>query len=207
MAVLSATTALVLVAALGVLPGAQAAPTDGVRREVQLTVLGRFPGDLLSAIERGLHEELQVRVHATRRHGLPRSAYYPPRKRYRAEKLLDFMLRRAPQQNQLGLTSVDISTTKGKHRDWGIFGLALLSDRVAVISTHRLHRQARDEAHFRFRVVSTAVHEVGHMLGLNHCTEHRCVMNDAHGSIRTVDRSTGRLGPACRRELERRSPL
>ena len=38
------------------------------------------------------------------------------------------------------------------------------------------------------------------------CTEPRCVMNDAEGSIATVDNSTGRIGPECRAELDRESP-
>ena len=49
------------------------------------------------------------------REPLPRTAYYAPRQRYRADKLLDHLQSRLPQgfDRVLGLTSVDISTTKG----------------------------------------------------------------------------------------------
>jgi hypothetical protein len=70
---------------------------------------------------------------------------------------------------------------------------------------------SREMLHYRpehrtFRVVTTAVHEVGHTLGLDHCVEPHCVMNDAEGSIETVDHSTGKLGQECRDELDREEP-
>jgi len=177
---------------------------------VKLIVLGQFDGALADAVEAGLRTELDVDVERIDRLPLPRWAYYPPRRRYRAERLLEALNRHLAGEPRttrvLGLTSVDISTTKGPHRDWGIFGLGELGGRSCVISTFRLRRRARDEAHRTFRVVTTAVHEVGHTLGLEHCVEPRCLMNDAEGSIQTVDNSTGHLGPECLDELNREEP-
>jgi archaemetzincin len=178
-----------------------------VRRTVQLTILGEFPSDLIPDIEAALRDKLSVHVLPTLRRELPEGAYYKPRKRYRAEKLLAALEHeQQPDISQLGLTEVDISTTKGKIKDWGVFGLGSLGGTSSVISTHRTRRDDPSEALYRFRVVSTAVHEVGHMLGLDHCTEPRCVMNDAEGSIKNVDDSTGELGPTCVALLEESSP-
>jgi archaemetzincin len=44
------------------------------------------------------------------------------------------------------------------------------------------------------------------MLGLEHCVEPRCVMNDAEGSIKTVDNSTGELGAECAVRLDTLAP-
>jgi archaemetzincin len=175
------------------------------RGTVVLVPLGSFPKDLAGAVATGLHEEFRVEVEHHDPVLLPPTAYYPPRKRYRAEKLLGFLgglvdPRRADTR-VLGLTEVDISTTKGKYEDWGIFGLGELPGRAAVISSKRLRRRARDADHVRFRVVTTAIHEIGHTFGLPHCTEPRCVMQDAHGSIENTDASTGHLGPGCRAKL------
>jgi archaemetzincin len=181
------------------------------RGEVVLVPLGKFPEDLLDEVESRLVEEFTVTV---RRHApvpLPKSAYYPPRKRYRAEKLLDHLhtVEPDPDARVLGLTSVDISTSKGKYKDWGIFGLGELPGRTSVISVYRLRRKAKDRDHLKFRVGTTAVHEIGHTFGLDHCPERqaRCVMQDAEGSIANTDSSTGHLGPACRKKLERKHPL
>jgi len=186
-------------------------PPPVYRALVKLIIIGEFPVELTDGIERGLRDELQVDVERIEGVPLPAEAYYPPRRRYRAERLLRFLndhLEGEPTTTRvLGMTSVDISTTKPPYEDWGIFGLGELGGRSCVISTFRLSRRARDEAHRQFRVVTTAVHEVGHTLGLEHCVEDRCVMRDAEGSIRTVDTSTGHLGPECRAEVDEETPL
>ncbi|MEM7157915.1 MAG: hypothetical protein AAF799_34055 [Myxococcota bacterium] len=188
------------------------ADAEGTRAEVVLVVLGKpFPKDLLDEIETQLRDELQVEVRRHERIPLPKSAYYRPRRRYRAEKLLDHLLTLIPEAPEttrvLGLTTHDISTTKGEVEDWGIFGLGLVPGQAAVISMHRLKRSARSRKHLRFRVATTAVHEIGHTLGLDHCPEERCPMQDAEGSIANTDSSTGHLGPQCRAALDERFPL
>lgn len=208
-----ACASLVFAAALPVArsPRASAQPRSAIRGTVTLVTLGRFPTELTDAVEQGIEDELQVSVRRIDDRPLPRAAFYAPRRRYRAERLLEHLHTLVPGAREstriLGMTSVDISTTKGRVYDWGVFGLGELGGMSCVISLHRLQRNARDAAHLRFRIVTTAVHEVGHTLGLDHCTEPRCVMRDAEGSIRTVDTSTGHLGPECRAELEQSAPL
>lgn len=183
------------------------------RAVVVLVPLGRFEPWLLDAIEDALEAELQVEVRRLEQHPLPKSAWYAPRRRYRAEKLLDHLETLIPDEPTstriLGLTKKDISTTKGKFEDWGIFGLGNMPGQAAVVSSHRLQRKAKNKAHLRKRVVNTAIHEVGHTLGLDHCTEHaqKCPMQDAEGGIANTDSSTGHLGPECRAELDREVPL
>ncbi|MCB9601870.1 MAG: matrixin family metalloprotease [Sandaracinus sp.] len=206
-----------LVAAILVLAaiGGSRAQHPPRRALVELVVLTHptheFPASLERAIAEGLRDELQVEVQTLPRRPLPDEAFYARRRRYRADVLLDHL--RPLQAGEpettkvLGFTAADISTTARGRFDWGVFGLGDLGGRAAVLSTFRLRRNARDDAHFTFRVVTTAVHEVGHTLGLEHCTEPRCVMNDAHGSIATVDGSDGHLGPVCRARVDRSAPL
>lgn len=141
-------------------------------------------------------------------HALPHSAYYPPRKRYRAEKLLPFLESIRPQDGArlLGLTSVDISTTKGPHRDWGVLGLANIDGTVCVLSTFRTHKKSRNREHARVRLGKTAVHEVGHTLGLEHCPNAGCLMQDARGTVLTTDHEYD-LCADCRGRLSRRGML
>jgi archaemetzincin len=138
------------------------------------------------------------------RAGLPKAAYYSPRGRYRAEKLLSFLEQLAPKDvtRVVGLTAVDISTTKDSVFDWGVLGLATVDGRTCVLSSHRCGRGTRTQDERRVRFGKVAVHEVGHTLGLSHCPTVGCLMEDAKGSVMTTDREYD-LCTDCRMQLVR----
>jgi archaemetzincin len=184
----------------------ETSPPPEERQVLYLQPLGRqLPAAAVEMVERALGEFYGFRVERARPLPLPRWAYYPPRQRYRAEKLLDFLEQRAPAQafRVLGLTGQDISTTKGNIRDWGIMGLASLDGRMSVMSMFRCRRGAASALHARERLAKVAVHEVGHTLGLRHCPTRGCLMEDGGGRNTTTDREH-LLCPRCRAELARR---
>jgi archaemetzincin len=130
---------------------------------------------------------------------LPQSAYYAPRKRYRAERLLDYSNKCMPKDGWriLGLTDIDISTTKGKVVDWGVMGLGEMPGTGTVISSFRCRKKARNLSHSMERLAKVAVHEIGHTLGLDHCPTAGCLMEDAMGKVVTTDRERD-FCPRCR---------
>jgi len=144
----------------------------------------------------GASVPIDVRVLACQE--LPKAAYYPPRKRYRAERLLTYLNQRMPKDGWriLGLTEVDISTTKDDVPDWGVMGLGELPGTATVISAFRCRKKSRNQAHAIERLAKVAVHEIGHTLGLPHCPTKGCLMEDAMGKVTTTDRERD-FCPAC----------
>jgi archaemetzincin len=108
---------------------------------------------------------------------LPSLAYTAPRNRYRADSLIRFLNQKIGRDSTLiGLTTKDISTTKGKHTDFGIMGLAFCPGNACVVSTFRLNKNKLPEQFYK-----VAIHELGHTAGLPHCREKTCYLRDAKG--------------------------
>lgn len=155
----------------------------------------------LSTVVAGLQAFYPVEVKVLPALKLPKVAWYPPRQRWRAEKLLDFLSARLPADGAkvLGLTAADISTSHGKVADWGVLGLGTLDGKSCVISTFRTTRGVSTQV-ARDRLAKVAVHEVGHTFNLEHCPSRGCLMQDANGKVATTDREDD-LCPVCRRAL------
>ncbi len=165
---------------------------------IALQPLGKISADVVEKVRAHLEQIYVVKVEVLPVRELPASAFYKPRQRYRADKLLDWLDSSAPANftKTVGLTASDISTTKGEVFDWGVFGLGTVGGRPCVISTFRLGRSVSREK-LLLRTQRVAAHEVGHTFGLEHCPTPGCMMSDAEGKISTVDEETGRLCERC----------
>jgi archaemetzincin len=175
------------------------------RPVVCVVPLGSYEKDLVPVITRGIEYLYQLEVKLLDARALPRAAWYPPRRRYRAEKLLHYLdaevLPGSGCDLVMGLTGADISTTKGEHADWGILGLAWIGGPSGVVSTHRLGRRVSPRSKAQ-RAVKVMNHELGHALGLDHHDVVGCLMEDAGGTVKTVDLESGLLCDESRRDIE-----
>lgn len=107
----------------------------------------------------------------------PENTYYKERNRYRADSIIKFLNKETKEGFvTIGLTSKDISATRGKIKDFGIMGLGYRPGKACVASSFRLSKENRDEQFYKI-----AIHELGHTQGLPHCPEKMCFMRDAEG--------------------------
>jgi archaemetzincin len=168
---------------------------------VAVQPLGDVPQESVEATAQALRDLYGFEVRVLEAAELPDAAWYAPRQRWRAEKLNDFLRGRVPDgcDKIAGLTTQDISTTKGDVEDWGILGLADMPGETAVFSTFRCRRHVHDVPAIE-RLRRVAVHELGHTLGLPHCPTYGCLLEDAGGKAETIDRETF-LCDVCRERL------
>jgi len=108
----------------------------------------------------------------------PRYAYNDTRCQYNSKLILKHLLDRNFQDSfrLIGVTPVDLYVPILKY----VFGLAQIQGKCSIISLHRLYPMFYDQPSnpdlLLARVEKTALHELGHTLGLTHCRDRRCVM-------------------------------
>ena len=178
---------------------AAAAPAE---RVVALVPLGEVDPALVKLAVEAMRAQVACKVRVEPARALPKAAWYAPRQRWRAERILEALEKEPPENawKVLALTSAEISTTKGSIPDWRVGGLGEVGGRAGVVSTWINERRARTKEDLHRRIADLVVHELGHTLGLQHCAGAGCVMRDAKGRLlEAQDVSRGRFCEMCRR--------
>jgi archaemetzincin len=125
--------------------------------------------------------------------------------RYEASKILNKFNSR---DYRLIITEQDIACANEERKvnEWGIFGLGYWPGTTCVVSTFRLRKtngKLVSNALFMERLDKIVLHEIGHNLGLDHCTNNpQCMMNDACGTIKEVDQERMWFCDRCRKLLK-----
>jgi archaemetzincin len=179
---------------------ARAEPTPSSEPVVALLPLGEVSPAVLEWVTRELEARLRVRVRREPRRELPKEAFYAPRRRWRAEKLLEAIDANPPKGawKVVAITDAEISTTKDDIPDWRVAGLGSLQGLSCVLSTYIYRKHSKTEATLLRRMGDLAVHEFGHTLGFDHCETDGCVMADAKGmALESADQSSGHYCARC----------
>lgn len=154
-------------------------------------------------VSKELEEFYHVKTAILPRGEMPDSCKKPYKKRYNANKILDYLKYEKPKDIPfiLALTTEGIATKKEPYEEWGILGLGSRPGPVCVISTANMGIY---EPQLKDRLIKVCLHEMGHNFGLPHCEsgEPRCFMRSANGTVRTVDEEEKFLCTRCTSYLQ-----
>ncbi len=173
---------------------------------IQIVAVGMVQADVLRDLSSRImraYKSLAEDCRVVKTLKMPSSAYDPERKQHRADAVLKHVRDRTPAPEQdkiLAITNEDLYAPGLNF----VFGQAQCPGAVAVMSLCRLYPtfygQKTDRELLLERAAKEAVHELGHTLGLRHCTNPECAMSFSN-SIIDVDRKKRTFCETCRGRL------
>jgi len=153
---------------------------------VAICPIGFVEEDILDHIAECIKKRCGLDCRISSRMENPTYAYDETRHQYNSKVILKHLLQCCPHDTLsfMGVTRVDLFVPILKY----VFGLAQIKGKCSLISLYRLlpqfYNQPPNRDLLMTRIEKTALHELGHCLGLTHCRDRRCVM---HSSTRIED--------------------
>ncbi len=166
-------------------------------RRLQVLPFGNVDPDLLDWLRYELAEGFRIESELVDSFD-PSFAYHPERKQYHSTEVLHALSGRVNRDTWrlLAVTDLDLYIPILTF----VFGEAQLGGRCAAVSYHRLRQEyyglAEDRDLLARRLLTEAVHELGHTMHLTHCRDHRCVMASSH-SVEWIDIKESTFCRAC----------
>ncbi len=80
-----------------------------------------------------------------------------------------------------------------------LFGLGYINGNSCIISDYRL--MTTDQEIFDHRLQNVVLHEIGHNMGLAHCSTDTCLMSEENGDLPKLDKNSGNYCAKCKRKL------
>jgi len=169
------------------------------RNEILLIAVDRVPAEVGDWLNLGLPKAFGLPCRTGRSLPHPSFAWNAQRRQYLADAVLD---RVDPGSSACALAVADLDLyVSGLNF---VFGLADQANRRAIIALPRLrqtyYRLPDDMDIFQQRVLKEAIHELGHVFGLRHCDNRRCVMAFSN-SLADTDFKSHDFCSRCRRKL------
>ncbi len=143
---------------------------------ISILPLGEIERDILDTIKRGIEEIYGFPSRIEEEFPFPHFSYNPSRKQYLSRLILESMPQPRKDELIIGIIDADLYAPGLNF----VFGEASPSSGKAVIGLRRLREEfygrPKNRELFRERALKEAIHEIGHLIGLRHCDNPKCVM-------------------------------
>ncbi|MHB8085526.1 MAG: archaemetzincin family Zn-dependent metalloprotease [Dehalococcoidia bacterium] len=154
--------------------------------EIDLQPVGAIGDDILQDLKQGLQKTFGCPVNINKLLPVPSAAYDSQRDQYLSDAFIDMLKGYHRDHNPiLAVTDVNLYTSGLNF----VFGQASEEAGVAVISLNLLRQEnyglPADPQLLAERTLKEAVHELGHLFGMGHCTDGICVMHFSNSLIDT----------------------
>lgn len=173
---------------------------------VVLIMLTDMQPDIIDALTKALQTGFDRKIDVKFQLGSLRYAYDPSRDQYISPKILARLnrIKKPPGDRIIAVADVDMYSPGYDF----IYGEADVNAGTATLATKRLQFESNGSVSLaevtRTRIVREALHEVGHLFGLIHCSRSDCVMRTCTCQ-EEVDAANGGFCPACLVKLHRPS--
>lgn len=158
--------------------------------KIKLYPLEEIDEVLVKFVKRGIRKNLNIFVKIGNPLKIPKGSYSAERKQFSSCKILNHVL-----DNDVVKTPAILVIDKDLYaRSLNfVFGQADPVRKICIFSITRLkssyYNLTRDEELLKKRSLKEAIHEIGHIYGLNHCKNPKCVMHFSNSLPHTDKKS------------------
>jgi archaemetzincin len=189
----------------GFAPSLENSGLEKMESKIYLVPVGDIQKSILESMAKELEKTFGCVAEIHERMGLPQETYNERRRQYSSSQILQKIhsfLKAKRQDKVLAIADVDLYVERLNF----VFGEAELGGHFAIISLARLRQSfyglPENKTLFMERAVKEAVHELGHVYGLEHCPDSSCVMHFSN-SLMDTDRKRSSFCSRCRQKLEK----
>jgi len=176
------------------------------KMRINIIPIGNINQEVLSRLKLNLKEIFFREIEISPQMEQPAYAYNPSRKQFHSTTILSAINSLQLGGESLGIVDVDLYAFGLNF----VFGEADPQSRVGIISLYRLRPELyglpQDEELFIQRAIKEAIHELGHIYGLRHCPDVKCVMHFSN-TLRDTDIKQAAFCTKCSLELKRKGVI